>query len=90
MDEVGNIFQVNYHCGWAYMAGYAQHLLQLQHNTQHIVTEQRCHLVDYAKEVKGLTQEINCKAHEVGAVRQQVRDLESRLHDKEEALLSSL
>ena len=29
-------------------------------------------------------------AQEVGAVRQQVRDLESRLHNKEEALLSSL
>jgi hypothetical protein len=30
------------------------------------------------------------KAQEVGAVCHQVRDLESRLHDKEEALLSSL
>jgi chromosome segregation ATPase len=39
--------------------------------------------------IKGLTQEISCKAQEVGVVRQQVRDLESRLHDKEEALLSS-
>jgi hypothetical protein len=36
-DEVGNIFQVHYHSGWAYMAGYAQHLFQLQHNTQCIV-----------------------------------------------------
>jgi hypothetical protein len=26
MDEVGNAFQVHYHSGWAYMAGYAQHL----------------------------------------------------------------
>jgi hypothetical protein len=40
--------------------------------------------------VKGLTQEISHKAQEVGAMRQQVRDFESRLHDKEEALLSSL
>jgi hypothetical protein len=23
MDEVGNVFQVHYHSGWAYMAGYA-------------------------------------------------------------------
>jgi hypothetical protein len=34
--------------------------------------------------------EISHKAQEVGAVRQQVRDLESRLRDKEDALLSSL
>jgi hypothetical protein len=72
------------------MAGYAQHLFQLQHNTQRIIVEQRCCLVGYAKEVKGLTQEISCMAQVVGVVRQQVRDLESRLHDKEEALLSSL
>jgi hypothetical protein len=26
MNEVGNIFQVHYHSGWAYMAGYPQHL----------------------------------------------------------------
>jgi hypothetical protein len=32
MDVVGNVFQVHYHSGWAYMAGYAQHLFQLQHN----------------------------------------------------------
>jgi hypothetical protein len=72
------------------MAGYAQHLLQPQHDTQRIVIEQRCHLVGYAKEVKGLTKEISRKAQEVGVVRQQVRDLESSLHDKEEILLSSL
>jgi chromosome segregation ATPase len=41
-------------------------------------------------EVKDLTQEISRKAQEVGAMRQQVRDLECHLHDKEEALLSSL
>jgi hypothetical protein len=29
MDEVGNVFRVHYHSGWAYMAGYAQHLFQL-------------------------------------------------------------
>jgi hypothetical protein len=62
MDEVGNIFQVNYHSGWAYMTRYAQHLFQLQHDTQRIITEQRCCLVGYAKEVKGLTQEISRKA----------------------------
>jgi hypothetical protein len=39
---------------------------------------------------QGLTQEINRKAQEVGAVRQQVRDLESCLREKEEALFSSL
>jgi hypothetical protein len=90
MDEVGNVFQIHYHSGWAYMAGYAQHLFQLQHDTQSIVAEQRCRLVDYAKEVQGLIQEITCMAQENGVVRQQVRDLESRLHDKEEELLSSL
>jgi chromosome segregation ATPase len=90
MDEVGNVFQVHYHSGWAYMAGYAQHLFQLQHDTQCIVAEQRCHLVSYAKEVKDLTLENSHKAQEVGTVRQQVRDLESRLCDKEAALLSSL
>jgi hypothetical protein len=55
MDEVGNVFQVHYHSGWSYMARYAQHMFQLQHNTQRIITEQRCHLVGYAKEVKNLT-----------------------------------
>jgi hypothetical protein len=29
MDEAGNIFQVYYHSGWAYMVGCAQHLFQL-------------------------------------------------------------
>jgi chromosome segregation ATPase len=72
------------------MVGYAQHLFQLQHDTQCIVVEQQYRLVGYAKEVKGLTLEISRKAQEVGAVRQQVRDLESHLHDKEEALLSCL
>jgi hypothetical protein len=90
MDEVGNVFQVHYHSGCVYMAGYAQHLFQLQHDTQRIVVEQRCRLVGYAKEVKVLTQEISHMAQAVGAVRQQVRDLESRLYVKEEALLSSL
>jgi hypothetical protein len=59
MDEVANIFQVHYHSGWTYMAGYAQHLFQLQHDIQRIVAEQQCRLVGYAKEVKNLTQEIS-------------------------------
>jgi hypothetical protein len=29
MDELGNVFQLHYHSGWAYMAGYAQYLFQL-------------------------------------------------------------
>jgi hypothetical protein len=90
MDEVGNVFQVHYHSGWAYMPGYAHHLFQLHHVTQRIVADQRCRLIGYVKVVKSLTQEINRKAQEVGVVRQQVRDLESCLRDKEEALLSSL
>jgi hypothetical protein len=90
MDEVANIFQVHYHSGWAYKVGYARHLFQLQHDTQCIIAEQRCRLVGYAKEVKGLTQEISRKAQEVGVVSQQDRDLESHLRDKEDALLSSL
>jgi hypothetical protein len=52
------------------MVRYAQHLFQLQHDTQCIVAEQQCRLVGYAKEVKGLTLEISRKAQEVGAVRQ--------------------
>jgi hypothetical protein len=59
IDEVGNVFQVHYHCGWAYMAEYAQHLFQLHYDTQHIVAEQQCQLVGYDKEVRGLTQEIS-------------------------------
>jgi chromosome segregation ATPase len=90
MDDVGNVFQVHYRNGCVYMAGYAQNLFQLQHDTQRIVAEQRCRLVGYAKEVKDLTQEISRKAQEVGALCQQVRDLESRLRDTVEALLSSL
>jgi hypothetical protein len=90
MDEVGNVFQVHYRSGWAYMAGYSHHLFQLQHDTHRIIVEQRCCLVGYAKEVKNLTQEISRTAQENGVVCQQVRDLESHLHDKEEALLSSL
>jgi hypothetical protein len=90
MDEVGNVFQVHYHSGWVYMAGYVQHLFQLQHDTQRIVTVQRFRLVSYNNEVKDLTQKISRKAQENGVVHQQFRDLESRLHVKEEALLSSL
>jgi hypothetical protein len=90
MDEVGNVFQVHYHSGWVYMARCARHLFQLQHDTQCIIAEQRCRLVGYAKEVKDLTQEFSRWAQEVGAVHQQVRDLESHLRDKEEALLTSL
>jgi hypothetical protein len=70
------------------MAGYAKHLFQQQQDTQRIIVEQLCRLVGYAKEVKNLTQEINCMARENGVVRQQVRE-ESRLRNKEEALLSS-
>jgi hypothetical protein len=55
MDEVGNVFKVHYHSGWVYMARYAQHLFQLQDDTQCIIAEQRCRLVGYAKEVKDLT-----------------------------------
>jgi hypothetical protein len=55
MDEVGNVFQFHYHSDWAYMAECAQHLFQLQHDTQRIIAEQRCCLVGYAKEVKDLT-----------------------------------
>jgi hypothetical protein len=50
------------------MAGYAQHLFQLQHDTQCIVAENQCHLVGYAKEVKDLTQEIGRKAQENGVM----------------------
>jgi hypothetical protein len=39
MDEVGNVFQVHYHSGWACIARYGPHLFQLQHDTKHIVVE---------------------------------------------------
>jgi hypothetical protein len=68
MDEVGNVFHVHYHSGLTYMAGYAQHLFHLQHDTQRIIAEKRCHLVGYAKEAKDLIQEISRKAQKVGAV----------------------
>jgi hypothetical protein len=68
MDEASNVFQVHYHGGWMYMARYAQHLFQLHHDTQHIVVEQRCHLVSYAIEVMTLTQEISHVAQENGVV----------------------
>jgi hypothetical protein len=40
MDDVGNVFQVHYHSGWAYIAKYANHLFQLQHDTQCIIADQ--------------------------------------------------
>jgi hypothetical protein len=52
------------------MAEYAQHLFQMQQDTQRIIAEQRYHLVGYAKEVKDLTQDITRKAKENGDVRQ--------------------
>jgi hypothetical protein len=33
LDEMSNAFLEHYHSGWAYMASYAQHLFQLQHDT---------------------------------------------------------
>jgi hypothetical protein len=90
MDEASNFHRVHHHSDWAYISHYAQHLFLLQHDTQRIIVEQRCRLGGYAKEVENLTQEISCMAQENGDMCQQVRDLESRLHDKDEALLSSL
>jgi hypothetical protein len=90
MDEASNFYRVHHHSGWAYMSHYAHYLFQLQHDTQCIVAEQRCRLVGYAKEVENLTQEISRMAQENGVVRQQVRDLESHIRDKDEALLISL
>jgi hypothetical protein len=37
MDEASNVFQDHYHSRWAYMASYAQHLFQVQHDTQRII-----------------------------------------------------
>jgi hypothetical protein len=71
MDEANNLHWVHHHGGWTYMAHYAQHLFQLQHDTQCIVAEQQCCLVGYAKEVENLTQEISRMAQENGVVRQQ-------------------
>jgi hypothetical protein len=88
MDEASNVFQDHHHSGWSYMASYAQHLLQLQHNTQCIIAGQQYHLGSYAKDVKSLSQEISHMAQEYGAVRQQVRDLESHLRDKYKKLLT--
>jgi ribulose-5-phosphate 4-epimerase/fuculose-1-phosphate aldolase len=87
-DEARNIFPKHHHSGWAYMVSYAQHLFQLQHDTQLIVVGQRCRLGSYAKEVKSLNQEISRMAQEHGVVRQQVRDLESCLCDNDKKLLT--
>jgi chromosome segregation ATPase len=61
----------------------------MQHDTQRIVAAQQCRLGRYAKEATDLNQEISRMAQENGVVHQQVRDLESRLHNKDEALLNS-
>jgi hypothetical protein len=55
MNEVVIFHRVHHHSGWVYMSHYAQHLFQMQHDTQCIVAEERCRLVAYAKEVKNLT-----------------------------------
>jgi hypothetical protein len=54
MDEASNVFQDHHHSAWAYMASYAQHLFQLQHDTQCIIAGQWCYLGSYAKEVNSL------------------------------------
>jgi hypothetical protein len=51
------------------MARYAQHIFQLQHDTQRIFAGQRHHLGTYAREVKSLKQEIIHIAQEHGALR---------------------
>jgi hypothetical protein len=63
-----NIYQVHHHSGLTYMARYAQHLFQLQHDTQRIVAAQQCHLGSYAKEVTDLNQEMSRIAQENGVV----------------------
>jgi hypothetical protein len=68
MDEASNVILEHHHSSWAYMARYAQHLYQLQHNTQRIIARQWCCLGSYAKEVKSLNQEINRMAHEHSVV----------------------
>jgi hypothetical protein len=88
LDEVSNVFLEHHHSGWAHMASYGQHLFQLQHDTQRIVAGQRRRLGRYVEEVKSLHQETSCMAQEHGAMCQQVRDLESRLHDKDKELLT--
>jgi hypothetical protein len=89
MNEASNIYQVHHHTSWTYMAHYGQHLFQLQQDTQRIVASQQCRLGSYAKEVTDLNQEISHMAQENGVVCQQVRDLESHLRDKDEALWNS-
>jgi hypothetical protein len=37
MDKACNVFQDHYHAGWAYMARYAQHMFQLQHDMDNVV-----------------------------------------------------
>jgi hypothetical protein len=62
MDEASNIYRIHHHSGWMYVARYAQHQFQLQHDTQHIVAAQQCRLGSYAKGVTDLNQEISCMA----------------------------
>jgi hypothetical protein len=49
----------------------------------------KCCLGSYGREVADLNQEISRMAQEIGAICQRVKDLESHLHDKDEALLNS-
>jgi septal ring factor EnvC (AmiA/AmiB activator) len=70
------------------MVRYAQHLFQLQHNTQRIIAGQHRCLSTYVREVKSLEQEIRRMAHEHGALRQQLRALESRIRDKDQEILT--
>jgi hypothetical protein len=88
MDEACNVFQDHYHAGWASMVRYAQHMFQLQHDTQLIIAGQRRRLGTYAREVKSLEQEIGRMAQEHGALRQQLRAPESRVHEKDQDLLT--
>jgi hypothetical protein len=83
MDEACNVFQDHYHVGWAYMMRYAQHMFQLQHDTQRIIARQRCRLCTYAREVKSLEQKIERMAQEHNVLCQQLRDFESRVYDKD-------
>jgi hypothetical protein len=83
MDEACNVFQDHYHVGWAYMMRYAQHMFQLQHDTQRIIARQRCRLCTYAREVKSLEQKIERMAQEHNVLCQQLRDFESHVYDKD-------
>jgi chromosome segregation ATPase len=70
------------------MARYAQHMFQLQQDTQCTIAGQHCRLGAYVREIKSLKWEIEHIGQEHGALCQQLRALESRIRDMDQELFT--